>query len=154
MECIEEEGEQEDRLWMCQSCGEEFSHAQMKFLHYKVGRVESVEELKAPLKKTKVLVEEGAEALQVVTNAKYVKEGDMVVVAMEGAVVPAGSLSQREGGHGLIVNKQSVGGVMSVAMLCDGVMLDHPGGSNGILVNLNGFDYQVGDLPPLKKPRK
>lgn len=101
-----------------------------------------------------VKVNEDSDALQIVTNAKYVKIGDIVAVAMEGAVVPAGSISEADGGNGIVIKKQSVGGTMSVGMLCDGVMLNYAGGSNGILVNLNDYDYEIGDQPPLKKPRK
>lgn len=133
---------------MCESCGEEWFDADIKLLHYKVGVIKQVDSMKAPLKKVQVQVDQSTNYIQIVTNAKYVKEGDKVVVAMEGAIVPAGS------NDGILVKKTSVGGVMSHAILCDGVMLDHNGGSNGILVNLNEFDYQVGDMPPLEKPRK
>ena len=48
--------------------------------------------MKSPLKKTKVQInpETEDEALQIVTNAKHVAEGDLVVVACESAIVPAG----------------------------------------------------------------
>ena len=40
-------------------------------------------------------------------------------------------------------------------MLCDGVMLDWQGGSNGVLVKLREEDgFSVGQRPPASKPRK
>ena len=47
------------------------------------------------------------------TNAKHVAEGDIVVVAKEGAVVPAGAEPESEGGQGIVVSKQAVGGASS-----------------------------------------
>ena len=71
---------------------------------------------------------------------------------MEGAVVPAGAESEEDGGEGVRVSRTSVGGQMSDAMLCDGVMLGWQGGANGVLVKLE--DVEVGGRPPARKPRK
>ena len=113
--------------------------------------------MKSPLKKTKVQInpETEDEALQIVTNAKHVAEGDLVVVACENAIVPAGSESEADGGQGIIVSKTSVGGQSSQGILCDGVMLNWNGGAAGVLVRLNDFEgFEIGGKPPLNKPRK
>lgn len=53
------------------------------------------------------------------------------------------------------MSKTSVGGAASLGILCDGVMLNWNGGSNGVLVKLNDFgSFELGSLPPLKKPQK
>ena len=76
--------------------------------------------MKAPLKKCKVSIGDDEEELQIITNAKYVAENDWVVVATEGAIVPAGAQSEEDGGQGIVVKPQSVGGQKSQGILCDG----------------------------------
>ena len=96
---------------MCEDCGHEMSQADIKYRHYKVGKILEVEEMKPPLKKVRVQVTDNEdEALQIVTNAKHVAEGDLVVVACEDAMVPAGSQTEEDGGQGIKVAKTSVGG--------------------------------------------
>ena len=74
------------------------TEADIKFRNYKVGKVTEVEAMKAPLKMCKVQVgEEEDSTLSIVTNAKHVDEGDIVVVALQGAVVPAGSDPEEDG---------------------------------------------------------
>ena len=77
-------------------------------------------------------------------------------MALPGAVVPAGSETEEEGGQAVVVKKQAVGGVQSQGMLCDGSMLGWKGGSVGVLVTLNDVEEcgGIGFLPPVNKPRK
>ena len=99
---------------------------------------------------------EDADPVEVVTNAKHVSEGQLVVLALPGAIVPAGSETEADGGQGIVVSKQAVGGVQSSGMLCDGAMLSWKGGSTGVLVTLNDVEEVcgVGSVPPVRKPRK
>ena len=163
MECLEcqctnlmdvEDDTVENNTYMCEDCGAEQTDEDWKYRKYKVGKVVSVEELKAPLKKCKVEISDSGdeEALQIVTNAKHIATDDTVVVATIGAIVPAGAESEEDGGQGIVVNAAVVGGVKSNGMLCDGAMLSWPGGSKGVLVKLDGSKYSVGSTPPAKKP--
>lgn len=114
-----------------------------KYAGYKVGVILSVEAMKD--KKYKALtVDVGAdEPVAIVTNAKHAEEGERVVVATIGAVVPAGADPE----EGTTVAKASVGGRASHGMLCDGVMLGWKGGANGVAVKL-GEDFPIGGPPP------
>ena len=157
--CLDEEEEidleqqPDGKNYMCEECGHEMTQADIKYTNYKVGKITEVEEMKPPLKKVKVQITDNEEeTVQIVTNAKHVAEGDMVVVACEGSIVPAGSETPENGGQGIIVSKCSVGGQASQAILCDGVMLDWVGGANGVLVKLEGVE--IGGRPPMAKPRK
>ena len=97
----------------------------MKYNKYTVAQVLEVEAMKDPLKKVSIQISADEEdTLTVVTNAKHISEGDIVIVALEGALVPAGSEPEEDGGQGIKVGKTSVGGAMSNGMLCDGVMLN------------------------------
>ena len=163
MECLEcqcsslidvEDTAEGDKNYMCEDCGAEQSDADWKFRKYKVGKIVSVEELKSPLKKCIVTISgvENDEPLQIVTNAKHVAIDDTVVVATIGAIVPAGSDPEEEGGQGVIVKSAAVGGTKSNGMLCDGFMLQWAGGSKGVLVKLNAAEYAIGSTPPARKP--
>ena len=78
-----------------------------------------------------------------------------MVVAMQGAIVPAIFSADGDIGQSIEVKQASVGGVKSEGMFCDGVMLSWQGGAKGILVKLKEEDgYSVGMRPPSKKPRK
>ena len=48
--------------------------------------------------------------LKIVTNAKHIEEEDLVVVALEGAIVPAGAEYDENDDTVFIVKKKSVGG--------------------------------------------
>jgi tRNA-binding EMAP/Myf-like protein len=163
----------------CMSCGHELTEedraaaegngAPDPFAHYVVGRVESVEGIKGKkLKAVAVVVaavaEDGAEdskggaedaeaaTVSVVTNAKYIDEGWLVVVALPGAVVPAGADPEEDSGA-VTVAKASVGGRASHGMLCDSPMLGWAGGAAGKLVVLpEGGDFVVGGKPPAERP--
>lgn len=163
MECLEcqcsnlidvEDTSEGDKNYMCEDCGAEQSDINWKFRKYKVGKIVSVEELKPPLKKciVKISGDKNDEPLQIVTNAKHVAKDDTVVVATIGAIVPAGSDSEEEGGQGVIVKSAAVGGTKSNGMLCDGFMLQWAGGSKGVLVKLNADEYEIGSTPPARKP--
>jgi hypothetical protein len=95
---------------LCLSCGEEMEACEFpwvkRFEHYRVGVVQSVEVFK---KKYQALeIDVGAEeALKVVTTGK-VAEGQRVIVACVGALVPAGAEPDDEGV--IVVKKGSVGG--------------------------------------------
>ena len=159
MECLdcqctnmmEVEESSDGKNYMCEDCGSEQSEIDWKFRGYKVGKVLSVGELKSPLKKCMVQVSEKDE-LQIVTNTKHVAQGDIVVVATIGAIVPAGADPEEEGGQGVVVKSATVGGSKSDGMLCDGVMLQWAGGSKGVLVKLKEAQFTVGATPPAKKP--
>ena len=89
---IDLEAQPMGKNYMCEDCGKELTEAELFYNNYIIGKVIEVEEMKSPLKKTKVQVnpESEEDALQIVTNAKHVAEGDLVVVACENAIVPAG----------------------------------------------------------------
>ena len=136
--------------YVCDECGHEQTSLDFLYSNFKIGVVLEVEELKNALKKCKVNVGDEEKPLTVVTNAKHCAEGDMVVVACEGAIVPAGANLE----EGTMVKPQSVGGVRSEAMFCDSQMLRWQGGAVGILVKLNAEDgFVVGQRPPATKPR-
>ena len=142
------------KCFMCEDCGSEQSEIDWKYRKYKIGKVLTVEELKAPLKRCSVQItqDKKEDPLQIVTNAKHIDAGDTVVVATIGAIVPAGTDSEEEGGQGIIIKSATVGGTKSNGMLCDGVMLQWAGGSKGVLVKLNADDHAVGSTPPARKP--
>ena len=129
----------------------------MKFKNYCIGKIVEVEKIaNKDLKKCKVQIAEDEEEVQIVTNAKHVDEGDIVAVAKEGAIVPAGAEPESAGGDGVEVKKTAVGGHQSAGMLCDGVMLGWPNGSAGVLAKFNEFtdQFEIGGAPALIKPRK
>jgi len=80
--------EMEEGEYMCEDCGVELKEADFKFANYKIGLVKEVED-KGKLKVCKVDVGSG-DPVQIVTNAKYLEVDWKVVVATEGAMVPAG----------------------------------------------------------------
>ena len=139
---------------MCLACGEEMEPANFPwrsmFRNYRVGVVESADEFKNGSKKYLLTtIDIGIEEpLQVVTNGK-VKAGQRVVVACEGAIVPAGARDDEES---VVVKKTSIGGRMSRGMLCDSPSLRWAGGGKGTAVTLPD-SYVIGALPPVKKPR-
>ena len=158
MLCLEDEDAESNPSdgvpYMCEECGHEQSSIDWKYRGYKIGRVLEVQEIKNNLKKCKVTLD-GENELQIVTNAKHVAENELVVVASQGAIVPAGADPEEDGGQGTVVKQASVGGEKSEAMMCDGVMLSWQGGANGVLVKLLEEDgYMVGARPPATKPRK
>jgi tRNA-binding EMAP/Myf-like protein len=143
-----------DAAAMCLSCGEEIESEnfpwRLMFKHFRVGLIESVEPFKNGSKTymvTTIDVGEG-EPLQVVTNGR-VKAGQRVVVACEGAVVPAGAGEDEES---VVVKKTSIGGKASRGMLCDSPSLRWVGGGKGTAVTVPD-SFAVGSLPPIKKPR-
>ena len=89
------------------------SEADIRYKNYKIGKVVEVEDIQKNLKKVGVAVEdiEEPETIEVVTNAKHISEGNIVILALPGAIVPAGSESEADGGQGIVVSKQAVGGV-------------------------------------------
>ena len=89
------------------------SEADIRYKNYKIGKVVEVEDIQKNLKKVGVAVEdiEEPETIEVVTNAKHISEGNIVILALPGAIVPAGSESEADGGQGIVVSKQAMGGV-------------------------------------------
>eukprot|EP00038_Savillea_parva_P029419 m.71009 g.71009 ORF g.71009 m.71009 type:complete len:165 (-) comp8678_c0_seq1:109-603(-) len=139
----------------CTECGHELTAAERaaavagdsKYAGYVVGVITKVEQLKEKRYKA-VVVDIGAdEPISVVTTAKHTDEGDRVVVATVGAVVPAGA----DADEGTTVTKASVGGRASLGMLCDAPMLGWKGGAAGVAVKLPA-DIAVGSTPPDTKP--
>lgn len=107
-----------------------------------IGVIVEVEQMKDKKYKA-VTVDVGAEAaVAVVTNAKHADVGERVVVAMVGAIVPAGADPE----DAITVAKASVGGRASCGMLCDATMLGWKG-ANGVAVKL-GEDFAIGAPPP------
>jgi tRNA-binding EMAP/Myf-like protein len=108
-------------VYICETCGDEVQVAAGgaaggKYDGYVIGRVLSVDAIpkQKDLKKTVVdIVGDGdiANALTIVTNAKYIDPAWLVVVATQGAIVPAGAAP--EDTDAVVVSKRSVGGVAS-----------------------------------------
>ena len=139
---------------MCISCGEEVENKDFpwrkKYEKFKVGLIDSAEAFKSGSKQYMlVAVDVGLEdTVQVITAGK-VKAGQRVVVALEGAIVPAGAGQEDE--H-VVVKKSSCGGRASFGMLCDSPALSWTGGGKGTAVSLpDSFD--IGSTPPHRKPR-
>jgi hypothetical protein len=78
--------------------------------------------------------------------------GSQVVVALEGAVVPAGA-SPNDDDEAIVVKKTTVGGVKSSGMLCDCPLLAWTGGAKGVIVRLDPKEFPVGSLPPMERPK-
>lgn len=142
----------------CLTCGDEFvpeAERDSKYDNYVVGEVLDVSDIpKTQLKKVKVDIgdEKVKEAggLDVVTNTKHVAKSWKVVVAVIGAVVPAGASTDDD--DTIIVKKASVGGTASHGMLCDCVMLGWNGGAKGAALRMPD-DTQVGTTPPSERPK-
>ena len=158
-------GGAEEGMVMCLACGDEFVPTSSsgcggggtKYANYTIGEVLSVEEIpKQKLKKVLVLTTpDGSEdtAVQVVTNAKYIEAGWRVVVATEGAVVPAGAVAE-EDPDAIVVKSSVVGGVRSRGMLCDCHMLGWAGGAKGVVQQIpNDPELPIGVQPPAARPR-
>jgi len=113
---------------ICIGCGESVEYDRLPWVKmyekYCVGLVVSTEGVKGKDKLKQCKVDIGREdgEVTVVTNDKNVREGDRLVVAMIGAVVPAGG-AKDEGESEVIVKKTNVGGVTSQGMFCDEYML-------------------------------
>mmetsp|Transcript_3410 Transcript_3410/g.4927 ORF Transcript_3410/g.4927 Transcript_3410/m.4927 type:complete len:172 (+) Transcript_3410:75-590(+) len=152
-----DDGAEADMVF-CLRCGEEFvkmDPALAKYKHFVVAKVVSVDAVpKKDLKKVKLDVGKGedeGELVQVVTNAKHVNVGTKVVVAMVGAVVPAGAVVGEED-DALEIKKTSVGGVKSEGMLCDSPTLRWAGGAKGVIQVLPD-SFELGSVPPAERPR-
>lgn len=143
----------------CSACGEEFVISTVDtndiYNNYKVARVLKVEEIpKQKLKKVLVDVTGDGDlesAVQIVTNAKHIDANELVVVALENAIVPAGAVLD-EDPNAIQVKPTSVGGVKSYGMVCDSPMLKWVGGAAGIVQKLPESDFNVGDRPPATRP--
>jgi tRNA-binding EMAP/Myf-like protein len=156
----------------CLACGEEFVLGSAagaggaeddKYANYKIARVLSVNTIPKSKDLKKVIVDvtgDGDESngVQIVTNAKYIEPNWLVVVALEGAVVPAGA-AVGEDPDAIQIKPTAVGGVKSCGMVCDSPMLRWTGGAKGIVQQLPEFDetgaaqYFVGSAPPESRPR-
>jgi tRNA-binding EMAP/Myf-like protein len=156
--------EEGSKLVFCIACGEEFDPScsgsavsgSSIFSNYSVGRVLVVEGIPKQKDLKKVLVDVVGDsnietAVQIVTNAKYVESGWVVVVALENAIVPAGSTLEDDP-NAVQVKPRAVGGVMSRGMLCDSPMLGWTGGAKGIIQQLP-VSCAVGSTPPSTRPR-
>ena len=154
----------EDTKVFCLTCGDEFSYdpteaaqgSDSTYNNYAIGRVCSVEAIPKQKDLKKVVVDiigngNVDSAVQVVTNAKYIDAGWLVIVAMEGAAVPAGS-DPDEDSNAIRVKACAVGGVMSKGMLCDAPMLGWTGGAKGSVQQLPD-SFVVGTKPPAARPR-
>jgi tRNA-binding EMAP/Myf-like protein len=98
---------------------------------------------KANLKVTTIDV--GTETLTVVTNAPNIREGTRTIVALIGTEVEIN-------GSPLVIEKTSVGGVMSEGMVCDSQLCGWKGGASGIAVQIPD-SYELGSECPASKPR-
>jgi hypothetical protein len=67
-------------------------------------------------------------------------------------VAPVGSTVVDASGEEIVIQKTSVGGVMSEGMFCDSRMLGWVGGADGIAAQIPDT-YPLGCVPPETKPR-
>lgn len=143
------------KLVFCEVCGEEFNAVEdnSKFNNYRIARVVSVDRIQKQKDLKKVLVDSSGngDTIQIVTNAKYIEPGWLVVVALEGAIVPARA-NIEEDTDAIQLKSTSVGGILSKGMLCDSPMLGWTGGAKGVVVQLPE-SYKIGDQPPESRPR-
>ena len=158
-ECDDTELDEVEDSFMCMSCGceidaEAIANAK-KFHKFVAGKVISIEPLKGKLSKAVVQVkpdgddDDDDEGVVVVTNARNVREGDMVIAAMIGAIVPAGAVLD-EDPNAFVVKKSSVGGISSYGVLCDSPMLGWIRGTTGCAAKLPA-SYEIGTAPPPSK---
>lgn len=153
-----EDVEEQDNVVFCVTCGDQFekpSLADTLYANYSVGVVMNVDLIpkKKDLKKVMVdVIGDGNvdQFVQVVTNAKYVDVGWVVIVALENAIVPAGA-SLADDTNAIQLKKTSIGGVKSEGMLCDSSMLQWTGGAKGAIQRLPD-SYTAGMSPPLTRP--
>lgn len=152
--CSDCEYENDDKDERCGACDAERSPAAAaqegtatagstttdRFANYVVGQVESLKEMKKPLRCLSINVGD-AEPVQVVTNAQNVREGSRIVVALLGAMV-----------GDEVVKKVTVGGEVSQGMLCDSKMLGWTGGAEGVAAQVPE-SFALGSRPPDAKPR-
>mmetsp|Transcript_16709 Transcript_16709/g.20846 ORF Transcript_16709/g.20846 Transcript_16709/m.20846 type:complete len:187 (+) Transcript_16709:81-641(+) len=96
--------------------------------------------------KIKVSLDNGVEPITVVTSASNVREGSRIVVA------PVGTTYMDEQGQEHLIQRTSVGGVVSEGMLCDSNMLGWLGGGRGVAAQLPDY-FEIGSPPPSEKPR-
>jgi tRNA-binding EMAP/Myf-like protein len=161
MQEVEKVDESGDAVF-CVACGDEFVPSAPggtttdPYSNYKIGKVLSVEAIPKQKELKKVLVDvtgDGDEstAVQIVTNAKYIDAGWIVVVALENAIVPAGA-NLDEDPDAIQIKATAVGGVMSRGMLCDSPMLKWTGGAKGAVQQLPD-SFQIGDAIPTARPR-
>ena len=144
----------------CSACGEEFVLENSKgdiYNQFKVGKVLKVEAIPKQKDLKKILVDvigNGDEdsSVQIVTNAKYIEQNWLVVVALENAVVPAGAILGDDP-EAIQIKPTSVGGVKSNGMVCDSHLLAWTGGAKGVVQQLSETDFKVGDKPPSVRPR-
>lgn len=137
---------------MCLDCGDEFillSQQEKKFVKFVVGNIKQVA---ANGKKCKTLLADVGNDMdvQIVTNAKHIESGEIIVVALEGAVIPAGC--DRNDPNATIVTKTSINGTVSYGILCDAPALGWVGGAAGVPQKLNPVEFRPGDLPPISRP--
>eukprot|EP00757_Euglenozoa_sp_SAG-D1_P018403 gene18403-5894_t len=133
---------------MCNECGHEYEDAEEekspgKYDNIVVGRILECEENK---KLFKLAVDVGGdEVVQIVSNAKHLDVGRLVVVAKVGAVL--GDQDDDDA----VVKAKAVGGIRSEGMLCNAPMLGWVGGDAGAAAKVPE-DYSPGDAPPEKRP--
>ncbi len=160
----------EPNTLFCLACGEEFVKSEGKggagdiYSNFQVAKVLKVEPIAKQKDLKKILVDitgDGDEstAVQIVTNAKYIEENWLVVVALENAIVPAGAVLGDDP-DAVQVKPCSVGGVKSNGMVCDSPMLSWVGGAKGAVQQLPESDesgavlFKVGDKPPAARPQQ
>ncbi|KNC80044.1 hypothetical protein SARC_07590 [Sphaeroforma arctica JP610] len=87
------EFDEDTQTSMCMSCGNEQGPRKHSiYTHFAIARVDKLNPVKNNTKLKHVTLNVGKDkTVGVVTNAKYIAEGETVVVALVGAVVPAGS---------------------------------------------------------------
>jgi tRNA-binding EMAP/Myf-like protein len=158
MASVEFEEVDDEGGMMCVSCRFEVSKTELEasrmYKGCRVGRLLTVAAVAGKEKLSVVEIDVGLEGddstIPVVTNAKYVSKGDLVVVATIGAVVPAGANPEQDV-DSFVVKKSSVGGRASCGVLCDAPMLCWERGTKGLLVKLSTSSV-VGAAPPAENP--
>mmetsp|Transcript_13517 Transcript_13517/g.26950 ORF Transcript_13517/g.26950 Transcript_13517/m.26950 type:complete len:186 (-) Transcript_13517:200-757(-) len=120
---------------------------------YRVGSVTEVEpcgSCKSSGKGLRVVsVDVGGDSpcVNIVTSAQNVRVGSRVVVAPVGSKVP-----NKDGDGFMLITRATVGGVVSMGMLCDSTMLNWSGGARGVAVQVPD-SIPLGSPPPKTKPR-
>jgi hypothetical protein len=105
--------------------------------------------MKSPLRLTTMDIGSSSH-LSIVTNSSLVRSGSKYIIAMSGAIVPAGSSAEDDGV--IVVKTTTVGGRKSEGIICDAPMLNWGSTNSGVPVFLTGTEYVNGDTPPSSKP--
>ncbi|GMI23956.1 hypothetical protein TrCOL_g13201 [Triparma columacea] len=119
------------------------------YTNYAIATCITIEDMKSPLRLTTMDIGSSSH-LSIVTNSSLVRSGSKYIIAMSGAIVPAGSSAEDDGV--IVVKTTTVGGRKSEGIICDAPMLGWGSTNSGVPVFLTGSEYVNGDTPPSSKP--